>query len=210
MSRYNRRVMPVAHFILYITAAITLIFLSPGGLRNQQAQAQVRPQGPPIESRQRDLRGLRKETPPSRDSDAPLAYPKIEEDLELLQVTNSRLSEAAGSVPALDYRQIRKYAAEVKKRAARIRIHLLLPEPEKSEKVKKRDEEYTPEDLKWEINTLDVLVKRLIENPVFRQPLVFNVDQAAKGWRDLDEIIRLSEQIQKRAEAFSKAATKKP
>jgi hypothetical protein len=207
MCRNIRRVGSVMHFIFVAAAALTLVFVSPG-VPHSQAQAQRRPT---IEERQQALRSVKKtyERPVDITQEQNLKYEQSKEDFELLQVISSRLSEAVGSGPGPDYVQIGKDAAEVRKRAARLKVNLAFPEPAKDEKSKKSWEEFSAEEIKSAISTLDDLVKSFVSNPIFQQPRVLNVERSARAMRDLELIIKLSEQIQRRAEALSKAMVKK-
>ena len=208
MCQDKRRIWPAAYSLLRIAAAFTLILLSASAFRSS-AQSPVRKAT--IEERQGALRGVKKvNRKPSEVSAEPLppAYEQSREDFALLQVINSHLSEAVGSSHEFDYRQIAKNAAEVRKRAARLKANLLLPELEKDEKLKKGEEGLTTEALKSAVGNLNALIKSFVENPVFQQPNVLDVDYSVKARRDLEGIIKLSERIQRRAEALSKTAGK--
>lgn len=209
MCHDNCRVKSIARLILYVAAAITLTLLSPGGAGGNYAQAQTRRQT--IEERQSALRTLSREKPAEQQPEQRLAYQQIEEDFTLLQVMNKYLSEAVGSVSALNYRQIRKDAAEIKKCVARLKINLSLPEAEKGEKQKKSEEGFfIPEDLPALIKMLDAVVNSFVLNPIFQQPGVLDVDYSTSARRDLERISSLSEHIRRRAEYLGKTAAKKP
>lgn len=218
MCRYNRRVKSVMYAILYTAAAATLIFLSASALRAQGTQPTPSPQAirdarrSEMEARQRALWMLEKEAhrPEERPAEERLAYQQIKTDFEMMQVTNFLLSDAVGLGSAPDYSRISKEAAEVKKRASRLKTNLSLPAPDKEEKEKKIDESLPAEKLKTATADLNSLVQSFVSNPVFQQPNVVNTQHSAKAKRDLEGIIRLSEQIRKSAEALSKAAEKKP
>jgi hypothetical protein len=162
-----------------------------------------------IEARQRDLVNLerRRDLPP-KHRDQRLLYQQLREDFVQLQLINNNLSTLAGSTPTLDYEQIRKDVAEVNKLAARLKANFSFPEPEKGEKPKKEPGEFTPEAFKSALKALNSLVKSFVENPVFQQLKVIDVEYSIRASRDLEDIIRLSEQIHKRAEVLNKAARK--
>jgi hypothetical protein len=164
-----------------------------------------------METRQRDLWNLEraKRKPSERKRDERPAYQQVREDFEKLQLGSYNLSGAAdGSAPALDYERIQEEAAEIRKRAARLMSTLMLPEPEKGQKLKKGDEAHAPTDLRANIAALDELVKSFVWNPIFQQSGIVDVDNSTKARRDLDRIIRLSEQIRKSAEGTGKSAGK--
>lgn len=122
-----------------------------------------------------------------------------------MQVINNYLSEAVGSGSALNFRQIGKDAAEIKKCVARLKLNLSLPKAAKGEKPKKNEEGFfIPEDLPASIKTLDAVVKSFILNPIFQQPGVLDVDYSVIATRDLERIGSLSEQIHRSAESWAK------
>src|SRR5215204_6082489 len=92
-----------------------------------------------IESRQRALWTLEKEAHKNRNkSRTPSAnnpaFQQFKEDFEGLQVANYTLADMIKAPEPFDYREIGKQAAEMKKRATRIRTTLVLPEAEKQDK----------------------------------------------------------------------------
>ena len=163
-----------------------------------------------MESRQRALQNLEKEArrraePPRVDR---LVYQQAKEDFEALQLVSHALSETVGSDVVSDYGQISKATAEIRKRAGRLKASLLLPEVEKDEKEKQGAGGLPAEDLKSAFADLNALVKSFTTNPMFQQPQVVDTQQPVKARRDLDGIIRLSEQIKRRVEVLHKAAGK--
>ncbi|MBD0369937.1 MAG: hypothetical protein ICV60_03720 [Pyrinomonadaceae bacterium] len=205
--RRNRIIGPSRLAVL--VAVLTLIIL-PAAL-NGRAQAQGRdPVGGArsSEARRGDLMTAdisRSKTPSERR----LPYKKMKEDFEQLQLTNKRMSEAAGSTPALDYEQVRKDASEITRRAERLKKNLLLGEPDEDETPKAVVKASSAEELKNMIGALDGLVKNFIQNPIFQKPDVVDAEGWGRVRRDLDGIITLSEQIQRNAAGMSKASGKK-
>lgn len=212
MRHLNRRVVSVISFIRYTAATVALVCLLPVMLLEPDAQAQTQSQREAARidmmERQRALRNLEnvKRKLSKRPPEPRLAYQQIKEDFEQLQLANYHLSGTGASTPAHDYGQIKKNAAEVRKRASRLKTNLSLPEPDRDEKLQKSREVSATEELKPAIDALDALVKRFVWNPVFQHPNVLDVENSVKARLDLEAIIKLSEQIQKRAEALSKVA----
>ncbi|HEX8921227.1 MAG TPA: hypothetical protein VF766_07095 [Pyrinomonadaceae bacterium] len=224
MRCYIRRASPARYSIFAVDAVVALFFLSAGVLPSQAqsrspAQSRREGQAPPgrrdmrmnksIQERQRDLLSLEKKKElPSREREERLSYQQLKLDFEQLQVINNNLSTVVDSRAALDYEQIRKDAAEINKRATRLRANFALPELEKDEKPKKESGEFTPEGLKWALKVLDTLVQSFVYNPIFQQLKVIDVEASRRASRDLEAIISLSERIHKRAEVLNKAARK--
>lgn len=200
-----RAVVAVAPF-----AAAALILISPGATRAQSPAQTREARRVEMETRQRDLWNLEraKRRPAERD-ERPL-YRQVSEDFEKLQLSSYNLSGAIGSTAALDYELIRAEAAEIRKRAARLVTTLKLPAPEKERKQKKGEPPAAAvvaavaPDLKSAIVALESAVKSFVWNPVFQQSGVVDVQNSARAGRDLEDIIKLSEQIRKSAEAAGK------
>jgi hypothetical protein len=207
MRRAARAVAAVAPF-----AAAALILISPGATRAQSPAQTREARRVEMETRQRDLWNLEraKRRPAERD-ERPL-YRQVSEDFEKLQLSSYNLSGAIASTAALDYELIRAEAAEIRKRAARLVTTLKLPAPEKERKQKKGEPPAAAvvaaavaPDLKSAIVALESVVKSFVWNPVFQQSGVVDVQNSARAGRDLEDIIKLSEQVRKSAEAAGKS-----
>jgi hypothetical protein len=156
-----------------------------------------------IESRQRALWTLEKEARKNRNKPRMAtannpAFQQFKEDYEGMQTANYALADLVAAAEPFDYRQIGKQASEVKKRAARLRTTLVLPEAEKQEKPDEKPA------LKDAVAKLGLLVQEFISNPMFQELTVLDATHTVKARRDLDEIVRLSEHIRKTSEALNK------
>lgn len=156
----------------------------------------------------RSLRDLEKllYSPPPRPRRIRPSYKEVAEDFKQLQLRNYNLSQAAGGGAQLDYARIRAEAAEVKKRASRLKTSLLLPEPNGDRKVVGGEEIASTQGLTSAAAFLNTLVNSFVWNPVFQRPGVVDLELSAKASRDLEGILRLSEQIRRSAEDLSKVA----
>lgn len=179
-------------------------------LRVQLAQLSRDERRAEIESRQRalwNLDKLKRSRPGSRTKQNPIRQ-MLEEDFEKLQLSNYHLSGKVDSTSLLDYQEIRDDAAEIRKRAARLKTNLQLPNPEKAQKGKKDDALLTAEQLKPAIISLDTLINSFVWNPVFRKPDIVDVENSMKAGIELESILRMSEQIRRCAEVLTKDARK--
>lgn len=79
--------------------------------------------------------------PSKKSSERRVPFKRMREDFEQLQLTNNHLYQMSSSDAALDYEQVRKDSADIKKRAARLKNDLLLPEPEKDKEPKNVEKE---------------------------------------------------------------------
>ena len=209
MSHLAGRLRLPARAPLVIAAAVlAFIALSPSAARAQTSQAARDARRSEMEMRQRMLWDLErmKNRRPLKTPDRRPPYHVVAEEFRQLQLVNYSLAGAAGRNVPLDYARIRKESAEVRKRAARLKGYLLLPEVEEAQKPGKGAEPPTPEALRSEVASLDALVNSFVWNPVFRRPDVIDLEQSSKASRDLAGIISLSEQIRRRAEELSKGA----
>jgi hypothetical protein len=159
-----------------------------------------------METRQRELRSLSdiNAKPPKKAPDDRPLYQQVAEDFEQLQLRGHYLSVAGASGSELDYGQIRDEAAELKRRASRLKSTLALPALKKDQKQKRAEAPPAPEAVRAAITSLEAAVKSFVWNPFFQRPDVLDAENSSKASRDLEEILRLSEQIRGAAEALAK------
>jgi hypothetical protein len=205
-----------ALLFLLLTAAPAARAQSSGGHRPRPAgsapPAQPQTHGPSVRERQIVMSEMEKEAakaPVERRPTLPLE--QIAEDFERIQAVNNRMMAAVMRAGSPDYRLVSDSTAEMRKRAARLKSNLPLPEPE--EKEGGQATEYkSPEDaaqLKAALLRLDGALMSFVKSPVFKNPDVVNADAAARARRDLEEVIELSRLLNKDAERLSKAAGKR-
>jgi hypothetical protein len=210
MLIHTRRLgLPARASLLTAAAAVALSLLPALRLNAQSSQRDAR--RAEMETRQRALWSLEdlKKKPRSKSRDTRPEYKDVKEDFEQLQLRNYALSGAAAEGVALDYALIRDEAAEVKRRATRLKDTLSLPKLEEERRADKGEEAPGPEGLKAAVTSLDAMVNSFVWNPVFQRPDRFDVEQSSKASRDLAGIIRLSEEIRRRAEEVLGGAPKK-
>lgn len=206
MSDHTRRLR--TQTLATLAAAFVLTVFSPPASRAQSAQAARDARRAEMEMRQRTLRDLQKmiNKRPAKAPDTRPAYGEVAEEFKQLQLVNYSLAGVADPKVALDYARVRKESAEVRKRAARLKAYLSLPEVEADGKADGGAEIETPEALRSAAGRLDALVNSFAWNPVFQKPDVVDLEQSAKASRDLAGIISLSEQIRRCAEELGKNA----
>lgn len=205
MSDHTRR------FPLVTLAALTLAALAPAASRAQSARDTRDARRSDLLVRQRMLEDLERRASrrPVRPPDARPVYKEVAEDFRQLQLVNYSLAGAADPKTELDLARVKRESSEVRKRAARLRDYLSLPEVEESKKVDKGAEPQTPEALRSAVKRLDGLVNSFAWNPVFQRPGVVDFEQSTRASRDLLGIIALSEQIRRSAEELGKSLAKK-
>ena len=125
-------------------------------------------------------------------------FPEIKEDFERIQLINSDLLRVAASDAGLDYERISEGAAEITKRATRLKSNLF---PSGS---KEREKEVGPrsgprENLKFLLTGLDQAIFDFVHNPLFQNTKVVNPEDSSRAERDLQKIINLSVRTRKKA-----------
>lgn len=207
------RTRPLSIALLGPLAAAAFTLLSPCAARAQSSQTVREARRVDMEMRQRALHEA------ERLNDAPLrrkvsdngpTYREVAENFEQLQLRNYSLAQAAPRVGPVDYALVKKEAAEVRKRASRLKDYLALPKPgeEGGRKPDARAQPLTPEGLREAVASLDALVNDFVRNPVFQRPGVVDLEQSSKASRDLAGIIDLSERVRRCAEELSESALK--
>ncbi|HEX8141403.1 MAG TPA: hypothetical protein VF553_02335 [Pyrinomonadaceae bacterium] len=137
-----------------------------------------------------------------------LAFAQIREDYVRLQVVNNDLARVVAAAGTLDLKTVAHSAAEIKKRADRLKENLALPQPESNSTRPKVTVGAEPEQLKAALAALDALILKLVRNPLFRNPKLVDARNAPQVRLGLEEIVELSSQVKKRSEQLSKAAQK--
>jgi hypothetical protein len=205
MSDHTRR------FPLVTLAALALVALAPAASRAQPARDTRDARRSDLLMRQRMLEDLERRASRRavRPPDVRPVYEEVAEDFRQLQLVNYSLAGAADPKTELDLARVRKESSEVRKRAARLKDYLSLPEVEEPKKAEKAAGMQTPEALRSAVKRLDALVNSFAWNPVFQRPGVVDLEQSTRASRDLLGIIALSEQIRRSAEELGKSLAKK-
>jgi hypothetical protein len=133
-------------------------------------------------------------------------FPEIKEDFERIQVINSRDLQAGASGEGLDYKKVSDAAAEIKKRATRLKSNLFPAESEKQSKGKGQATE-DPQDLKSMLAALDRAITSFVTNPIFQNTKVVDPKDSTKAQHDLETVIKLSTRIKKDADQLNKAGS---
>jgi len=125
---------------------------------------------------------------------------QVKEDFERIQVVRNGIVRAASATNALDYRFISDAAAEIKKRASRLKGNLALPDPKEDEKVEKNQGEFNKEQIEAALLMLCNRIESFVKNPLFETPRVVDVELLTKASSDLKSMVELSGRISKSAD----------
>jgi len=136
-----------------------------------------------------------------------LAVEQIKEDYVRIQVVSADLSKMAVDAGELDLKLVAKSAAEIRKRAERLKSNLALPAAGAG-----RDKEpgEGQGQLKASLTTLGELVRRFVRNPIFREMNVVDAQASARARLELEEIIELSGRLKKDCERSERDSRQAP
>jgi hypothetical protein len=130
------------------------------------------------------------------------------QDFDRLQNVNRALVSAATANDGFNYRSLAEMAAEIKKRARRLKENISLPPPADDEAREKRAGDIAQAEMKDALLMLSGRIVSFTMNPLFQAPGSIDVKLGAKASRDLDIIIEMSGQIKKSAERLGKPPKK--
>lgn len=197
--------------------AIMLLLLAPqhGGAQNSRP---VSPDGlsrpeevyrpPSLRERQARMEEMvREAAKPRTPEEEKLALEEIAEDFKHIQLVNNRMMSATMSAATPKYGSIAETTGEIRKRAIRIRKNLQLPKvDEAEEKEPGYQQAQNAAQMKTALLALDASIMNFIQNPIFVNPEVINLQNATKARRELEKIINRSQLISKDAEKLKKSA----
>lgn len=135
---------------------------------------------------------VRREERPNR------SFPQIKADFERIQVINSDVLQKHSSDRQLDFGAIADAAAEVSKRAVRLKGNLFPSTSKETGGQTKPQTESQPGVMPL-LRKLDKAIDSFVHNGMFENIKVVNSEDSTKAQRDLESIMNLSKEIHKRA-----------
>jgi hypothetical protein len=130
------------------------------------------------------------------------AAARLAEDLEQLeQINSSRLVPLSSATP-LDYRNLAQTSAEIKNRATRVKFYSPVALVDKT--GQKVQFEADASQLGTMLPQLSGMIKKFVENPVFRVSAPNDAELRSAAAHDLEGIIKLSDAINKIAKRLGK------
>ena len=126
------------------------------------------------------------------------SFPRIKEDFERIQVINNDVLQRQGTNVQLNYKEVGDAAAEVTKRANRLKANLFSSTSKGTQKQIELPSE-NQRDVKWLLNALDHAISGFVHNPMFENLRVVDPEDVTNAQRDLEKIIKLSKDVSKRA-----------
>lgn len=152
---------------------------------------------------ERQIRALELEGSPKKD--AKTIMDQVNEDFGRLRVINEEIKKASAPGGMLNYKSISETAAEIKKRATRLKANLLgLPKADKDEKRQKENVPLDETQMRALLSSLNGTITNLVSNPVFSDMGSLDNRLAVKARRDIEGTISLCEVAKKGAEKLGK------
>jgi hypothetical protein len=125
-------------------------------------------------------------------------FSQIREDFTRLQIVNNEMMQNVFVKNVIDDTQIAASAAEIRKRAGRLRDNLVLPKVD-SVDTKPVESDTQAAETKQRLLELDHLIMEFVENPLFKSSKVVDAQMALRARKDLERIISLSDQLKRRS-----------
>lgn len=135
-------------------------------------------------------------------------FPQINEDFQRIQVIHNELVRMLQPDKGLNYDRLMDLTGDMKKRGARLRENLALPEPEKSDAQPTHTEAIDEAHIKKTIIDLHDVVVSFVASPIFKNLGVVDAKLVDGARKDLDNIIDLSDEIKKDAKTLTTKGTK--
>lgn len=139
---------------------------------------------------------------------AEAAAEKTRDDFRHIQLLRNQVVRHLQSNQSPDYKLIADKTGEINKRASRLKTHLVPEAPGGEKKEPEKPTEISDDQLTDALVRMCRRIDSFTENPVFKQPDVVDVEQSARAGRDLLEVIRLSDGLNRLAERLDKTKKK--
>ncbi|HEX8163611.1 MAG TPA: hypothetical protein VF538_17200 [Pyrinomonadaceae bacterium] len=135
------------------------------------------------------------------------AIDQTKQDFKRIQLIRNDVIDYLVARKPLDYKLVSEQAAEINKRANRLKS-VLMPSapPEDKEKDAAKQTDYDGEQIKGALVKLCNTIHSFTGNPMFKDPGVVDLQKAAAAGGDLLAIIELSDGVKRSAERLGKAS----
>lgn len=136
-------------------------------------------------------------------------FPQINEDFQRIQIIHNEIVRMLKPDKSLDYDRLAELTEDMKKRSARLRENLSLPEPEKTETKEEHAEAIDESHIKNNIVVLHDLVVSFVGNPLFKNLGVVDATVIDGATENLNNIIDVSDEIKREAKLLGKSSARK-
>ena len=197
----------------YLAATISALIVTASTVQALQTPRPPGDRDARREDRQRELREKRLQTLDMRQvlqqrdqARIDAAIKQIKDDFKQIQIIRNEMVHNLVANKPLDYKLILNEAAEINKRADRLKTFLMPPDAEANDKDIKDHVEFTNDEMKGALVQLCNRIVNFIENPVLKSPGTVDVEQSTRAGGDLLAIIELSGNIKRSAEKLNKTS----
>ena len=200
--------------LIVSVAAFALVIVLPTSVA---AQARPNPRSSPpgrppdsvLDMRERDMNIRRLEIEKESSAKPTIEVSKetvkqVSEDFARIQEINAEIMRDYASGTPPDYKHIAEAMAEIKKRAGRLNVNLLLPPDEAGADNQGTQTEVNKKPARSPLLDLNDLIRSFVTNPIFKNANTIDLNLGPKAKRDLASIIDLSDKISRSAERLSK------
>ena len=131
---------------------------------------------------------------------------QTKQDFKRIQLIRNEMVDNLVAKKPLDYKLVSEQAAEINKRAGRLKSFLMRPAAEDEKKDEAKHVEYDGDALKGALVKLCNAIYSFTGNPMFKDPGIVDAQKAAKVGGDLMNIIELSDDIRRNADRLGKSS----
>ena len=132
-------------------------------------------------------------------------FPQINEDFQRIQVIHNEIVRMLQPHKSLNYDRLADLTGDMKKRSARLRENLALPEPEKTDAHRTHTEAIDETHIKKTIADLHDLIVSFVANPLFKNLGVVDTKAIDAAREHLNSIIDLSDELKREAKLLGKS-----
>lgn len=133
-------------------------------------------------------------------------FPQINDDFQRIQIIHNEMVRMLQPDKGLNYDRLADLTDDMKRRGARLRENLALPEPEKTEPERTHSEVIDEAHIKKTIADLHDVIVRFVANPIFKNLGVVDTKEVDGATKDLHNIIDISDEIKRHAKTLGKSA----
>jgi len=135
-------------------------------------------------------------------------FPQINEDFQQLQVIHNEIVRMLQPDKSINYDRLADLTGDMKKRSARLRENLSLPEPDKTHAEPAHPETIDEAHIKKTIADLHDVVVSFVANPIFRNIAVVEPKTIDAATKDLNNLMDLSDELKREAKTLGKSGKK--
>jgi len=133
-------------------------------------------------------------------------FPQINEDFQRIQVIHNEIVRMLQPDKGLNYDRLADLTGDMKKRGARLRENLALPEGDRNEPGHTQSDAIDEAHIKKTIADLHDVIVSFVANPIFKNLGVVDAKVVDAATKDLDNMIDLSDEIKKESKVLGKSA----